>query len=241
MRTLIIDDESLSRSLIRKFCERSGQIEVIGECENGFEAVKAIDEMKPDLIFLDVQMPKLSGIEVLELIAHQPKVVFSTAFDQYAVEAFEKRAIDYLLKPYLYERFEKAIQNVMQTQSLGWAEGLQEEWHKESKPQRLVIKDGDKINLIEHTEILHIDAYDDYVKVFTHEGRFLKKQTMAHLERTLPEDQFIRIHRSHIVSVDKIARVESVDKGKYQVVMKNEVRMPISRNAYPSLKERLGW
>ncbi|MBU2018531.1 MAG: response regulator [Bacteroidetes bacterium] len=242
MRVLLIDDEDLAKKLLRNFCDRHGSLEVIGECSNGYEAVKMIDTLQPDLIFLDVQMPKLSGFEVLELISHQPKIIFCTAFDEYAVKAFEQEAIDYLLKPFLFERFEKAVKRAFDLRQINEPELVQA--RRAIYPEdttRIVIKDGDKINIIPFAELSYIEAYDDYVKIFTDQGRFVKKQTMSYYETNLPENLFARIHRSHIIALNKIQRIENIDKGKYQVVLTNGVRLAVSRSAFPLLKERLGW
>ncbi len=240
MRALIVDDEDLARNLIRKFCERIDGLEVIGECANGFDAVKTIDEAKPDLVFLDIQMPKLNGFEVLELVSHEPQVIFSTAFDEHAVHAFEVNAVDYLLKPYLFERFEAAVKKVQSTAENG--QGIRPDLASlNEEQQRIVIKEGDKITILPLVDIVHIQAYDDYVKIFTEKERFVKKQTMTHYEKHLPSKMFFRIHRSHIIAISRIQTIENADKGKHQVLLTNGIRLPISRSAYPKLKSVLGW
>lgn len=241
MKVILIDDEPLARNILKKYCSQIPEIEIVGECENGFEAVKMIEELQPDLIFLDVQMPKLNGFEVLELLNFQPKIVFTTAFDEYAVKAFEANATDYLLKPFLFDRFEKAfekVKNVPKTSQLKSNEGLFV--HPDEK-QRIVIKDGEKITIIPLEDLIYLEAYDDYVKLYTQKERFVKKQTMAFYEKTLPSSQFVRIHRSSIIAIDRIQSIENMEQGRYQVVLTNQVRLPISRSAFPALKERLGW
>ncbi len=241
MRVILIDDEPLARSILRNYCERISSLEIIGECENGFDAVKMIDEKTPDLIFLDVQMPKLNGFEVLELIQHQPKVIFTTAFDEFAVKAFDANAIDYLLKPFLFERFEQAFDKCSNSNENNENKFSGQSSINLNEKQRIVIKDGEDINIIPLHELIYIEAYDDYVKLFTEEGRFVKKQTMAYYEKTLPDNAFIRIHRSSIIAIDRIHKIENAEKGRYQVLLTNGVRLPISRNALPELKSRLGW
>jgi two-component system LytT family response regulator len=241
MRALLIDDEPLARSIIRNYCDKIPSIEILGECENGFEAVKMIDELKPDLIFLDVQMPKLNGFEVLELTQHDPKVIFTTAFDEYAVKAFDTNALDYLLKPFLFERFEKAVEKCAESASSEEKKISGQSYANPDEAQRIVIKDGENINIIPLPELIYIEAYDDYVKLYTDDGRYVKKQTMTHYEKTLPINLFARIHRSSIIAIDRIQKIESAEKGRYQVLLTNGVRLPISRNALPELKSRLGW
>jgi len=242
MKVLLIDDEALARSILRNYCERIPTIEILGECENGFDAVKMIDEKKPDLIFLDVQMPKLNGFEVLELIQHTTtKVIFTTAFDEYAVKAFDADALDYLLKPFLFDRFEQALEKCMAASIPNERNLNTQAYNYPDERQRIVIKDGEHINIIPLQELIYIEAYDDYVKLYTNDGRYVKKQTMTHYEKTLPDNSFVRIHRSAIIAIDRIHKIENAEKGRYQVLLTNGVRLPISRNALPDLKSRLGW
>lgn len=241
MKVVLVDDEPLARKVLRKYCEQIPEIEILGECENGFEAVKMIEEKSPDLIFLDVQMPKLNGFEVLELLVEPPKVIFSTAFDEYAVKAFDANAIDYLLKPFLFERFQQAYEKVKRLEVGKYALGERKQLIHPNEKQRIVIKEGEKINIIPLEDVVYIEAYDDYVKLHTTTTRFVKKQTMSYYEKTLPSDQFVRIHRSSIVSIDRLQGIEAIENGRYQVLLTTGVRLPISRSAYPDLKSRLGW
>jgi two-component system LytT family response regulator len=241
MKALLIDDEPLARSILRNYCKKISSVEILGECENGFEAVKMIDEIKPDLIFLDVQMPKLNGFEVLELTQHQPKVIFTTAFDEYAVKAFNANALDYLLKPFLFERFEQAVEKCRSAVTPIKNKMNAQNYAHPDEAHRIVIKDGENINIIPLQELIYIEAYDDYVKLHTEDGRFVKKQTMSHYEKTLPISSFARIHRSSIIAIDRIQKIEKTEKERYQVLLTNGVRLPISRNALPELKSRLGW
>jgi two-component system LytT family response regulator len=240
MKVLLIDDEPLARNILKKYCDQIPEIEVIGECENGFQAVKMIEEEKPDLIFLDVQMPKLNGFEVLELLTNPPKVIFSTAFDEYAVKAFDANALDYLLKPFLFERFKQAVEKVKH-QTPKEVSDAGSKYANPDEKQRIVIKDGEKINIVPIHDLIYIEAYDDYVKLYTVDQRHIKKQTMSHYEKTLPTELFVRIHRSSIIAIDKIQGIETIENGRYQVLLTNGVRLPISRSSFPELKNRLGW
>ena len=241
MRVILIDDEPLARDIVRKYCSQIPEIEIVGECENGFDAVKMVEEQQPDLIFLDVQMPKLNGFEVLELLVNPPKVIFTTAFDEYAVKAFDANAQDYLLKPFLFERFEQAFEKVKQMSGAEKIETSGQNYIHPDETQRIVIKDGEKINIIPIADLIYIEAYDDYVKLHTVDGRHIKKQTMSHYEKTLPSGLFVRIHRSSIIAIDRIQSIESIENGRYQVVLTNDVRLAISRSSFPELKQRLGW
>ncbi len=241
MKVILIDDEPLARNILKKYCSNLSDIEVIGECENGFEAVKMIEELQPDLIFLDVQMPKLNGFEVLELLANPPKVIFTTAFDEYAVKAFDANALDYLLKPFLMERFAQAYEKAKKVQEPQQLENVRESYAHPDEKQRIVIKDGEKITIIPMEDLIYIEAYDDYVKLYTSSERYVKKQTMSYYEKTLPASSFVRIHRSSIIAIDRIQRIEAIENGRYQVLLTNQVRLPISRSAFPELKQRLGW
>jgi two-component system, LytTR family, response regulator len=240
MRVILIDDEPLARNILKKYCESIPEIEIIGECENGFQAVKMIEDLKPELIFLDVQMPKLNGFEVLEILSHPPKVIFTTAFDEYAVKAFDANATDYLLKPFLLERFQQAFDKV-KTQHEPQEYTAKQLYNHPDEKHRIVIKDGEKITILPLDELIYIEAYDDYVKLYTAKERYVKKQTMAHFEKTLPSSLFVRIHRSSIIAIDRIQRIETIENGRYQVLLTNDVRLPISRSAFPELKQRLGW
>jgi two-component system LytT family response regulator len=239
-KVLIIDDEPLARSVVKSYLKSFPQLEIIEECANGFEGLKAIDEHSPDLIFLDIQMPKINGFEMLELIDSPPAVIFTTAFDEYAINAFEASAMDYLLKPFSKERFEKAVDK--------WLANSQESTERYKSLQRLrsdehlriVVKDGGEIKIIPTGDVLFIEAYDDYVKIHTIEGYHLKKKTMSHYEKALPQRQFIRTHRSFIINIDVLSKIESFEKNSYRATLSNGQVVPISRTAYPLLKITLG-
>ncbi|MDB5256024.1 MAG: DNA-binding response regulator [Chitinophagaceae bacterium] len=247
LRTLLIDDEPLARDLLRAFLKEYSDFEIIAECSNGFEGLKAIQELKPDVIFLDVEMPKVSGLEMLELVEDPPLVVFTTAYQEHAIKAFELNALDYLLKPFTKERFKKSIEKIEERQKYRSDETnklrqLTEEGALQKQElERVVVKTVNSIKVIPIAEILYIEAQDDYVLVHTAEGKFLKQQTMKHFEQALPVQQFIRVHRSYIVNVQQMQRIEPYDKNGYQLVLKNNTSLPVSRNGYSLLKEKLNF
>lgn len=242
LKCIIIDDEPLARSLMREMLEPLEMVQIVGECANGFEGLKSVQTHQPDLIFLDVQMPKINGFEMLELIENPPAVIFVTAFDEYAVQAFEVNAIDYLLKPIEPARLEKAIAKVAQQQDRGAvkpSEQLQNMLLPE-QTQRVVVKEQGEIKIIPLDKILFLEAADDYVKVHTKEKYFLKYQTMARFEQQLPAQQFIRIHRSYIVNVSFVNKIELLEKEQYTVLLNNGQNVPVSKSGYAKLKTFLG-
>ena len=245
IKAIIIDDEPLARMIVREYLEGRTDMMVLQECGDGFEGVKAIAQHQPDLIFLDVQMPKITGFEMLELLEQPPAVIFTTAFDEYAMKAFEAHAIDYLLKPFTKERFDGAInkwlenrlvkESLLQTQKLVEEISLQPEEHT-----RVVVKTGSNIRIIPIHEVLYFEAYDDYVKIHTKDGYHLKKKTMNHFEKVLSAAQFIRVHRSYIVQLQEITRIEPYEKDGHVVLLKSGSKIPVSRTGYTKLKEVLG-
>ena len=239
--TILIDDEPLARSIVREYLEEFPQIEVMQECNDGFDGLKAIMHHRPQLIFLDVQMPKINGFEMLELIEEPPAVIFVTAFDEYAIRAFESHAVDYLLKPFSKERFTKAVEKFITNNELPPAEKLLES--TAASPQqrhRVVVKTGGKIKIIPVEEIQFLEAADDYVKIQTKEGTFLKKRTMSHFEDILDGQQFVRTHRSYIVNVQHITRIDPYEKENYLAVLKDGKQIPVSKSGYARLKQVLG-
>jgi len=243
MKTIIIDDEPLARSIVREYLKKYPELEIAQECNDGFEGVKAIQQDQPDLIFLDIQMPKINGFEMLELLDQRPAVIFTTAFDEYAIKAFEAHAIDYLLKPFNQERFDKAIQK-WKDHAAGSEKNtnelLETASHSPAQSQRVVVKTGSKIKIIPAQDIYFLEAADDYVKVHTHEGSFLKNKTMNHFERTLDPQQFVRSHRSYIVNVHQITRIDPYEKDNHIAILKSGGRVPVSRNGYAKLRAVLG-
>ncbi len=242
MKAVIIDDEPLARSMVKEYLQPYGDIEVSQECNDGFEGVKAIQQHQPDLIFLDIQMPKINGFEMLELIENPPAVIFATAFEEFAIKAFETHAVDYLLKPFSKERFDKAIQRFLQQKSKPEQTQALLDTVSASSPiqaSRIVLKDGGKIKIIPVPNIHYLEAADDYVKIHTQEGAFLKKKTMAHFEQSL-QQQFVRVHRSYIINTQLITRIDPYEKDGHLVLLSTGVRLPVSKAGYAKLKEVLG-
>lgn len=244
MRAIVIDDENLARALIKTYLQKFDTIEVVAECADGFEGLKAIQQHQPDLIFLDIQMPKITGFEMLELLEEPPVVIFSTAFDQYAIKAFELNATDYLLKPYSESRFEEAVKKAIA--KVGQKESQQEELNnlQESRTQeesldRIVVKTGNKIQILALSQIHHFEAQDDYVAIHSDQGKFLKLIRMKTLEQGLPQENFVRIHRSHMVNVKQIEKLELYEKDSYLLYLKTGEKLPVSRTGHSKLKEVL--
>lgn len=242
IRSIIIDDEPLARSIVKEYLQGQDQIEIVQECSDGFEGLKAIQQHEPDLIFLDIQMPKITGFEMLELIEQPPSVIFTTAFDEYAIKAFEAHAVDYLLKPFNQERFDKAISKWMEQSTKGknTQELLEAAALSPSQNQRIVVKNGSKIKIIPVQDVFYLEAADDYVKIHTSEGYFLKNKTMNHFEQSLDKEQFVRSHRSYIVNIQQITRIDPYEKDNHVAILRNGTKVPVSRNGYVRLREVLG-
>lgn len=242
-KVIIIDDEPLARAIVKTYLKDFPDLEVVAECNDGFEGVKMISEHQPDLVFLDIQMPKINGFEMLELISEKPAVIFTTAFDEYALKAFEAHALDYLLKPFARERFDTAIDK---WRKAGPSAGLKTEAlaaQENKQPDerlRIVVKDGTEIRIIPTSDIHYMEAYDDYVKIYLKDKYHLKKKTMSYFEKVLDPKQFIRIHRSFIININELTKIESFEKNSYVAILRSGKRVPISRNAYSELKAILG-
>lgn len=243
-KVILIDDEPLARQLIKTFLQPYEQVQVVAECGDGFEGFKAIQEYEPDLIFLDIQMPKLSGFEMLELIDNPPAVIFTTAFDEYALKAFEAHAIDYLLKPVIKERFAKAMQKWLAqapTKESPKVEALLESNIYEGYQHRIVVKDNGKIRIIPEQDIHYIEANDDYIKIVTKDGSYLKKSTLSHVEQTLDPQQFVRVHRSYLVPVSQLMRIEPYEKESHIALLHCGAKVTVSKSGMTKLKTLLGW
>lgn len=239
---LLIDDEPLARRVVKEYLKDFPQFTICGECNDGFEGLKSVRELQPDLLFLDVQMPKINGFEMLELLENPPAVVFTTAFDEYALKAFEAHAVDYLLKPFSRERFGKAIQKWQsQEQAAQIQQMVEQSKASPGQAERVVVKDGGKIKIIPIRDISYLEAADDYVKIVTPEGAFLKNKTMAYFGTMLPPDLFVRCHRSFIVQVQLITGIDAYEKDTYTVRLNTGDRIPVSRSGYAKLKEVLGF
>jgi two-component system LytT family response regulator len=240
MKAIIIDDEPLARMIIKEYLQAYPAIEVVEECSDGFAGIKAIQQHQPDLIFLDIQMPKINGFEMLELIDNPPIVIFTTAFEEYAIKAFDAHAADYLLKPFSKERFDKAIQK-MTLQKSNQAQMVAATALQSNMPaNRIVLKDNGKIKIIPLPQVQYLEAADDYVKIYTTEGNFLKKQTMQYFEESLPNQEFIRIHRSYIVNAQLITRITPHEKETHLAMLTNGAMLPVSKAGYARLKQVLG-
>ncbi len=243
IKTIIIDDEPLARSIVTEYLQAHTDVTIVQECNDGFEGVKAIAQHKPDHIFLDIQMPKNNGFEMHELIEQPPSVIFTTAFDEYAMKAFESHAIDYLLKPFSKERFDKAMQKWLSQRKENDSKTkvlLTEEIRQPEERNRIVVKEGGNIRIIPVNEIQYIEAYDDYVKIFTAKEMFLKKKTMSFYEQSLDQSQFIRVHRSYLIQLAQLTRIEPLEKDSHVALLKNGTRVPLSRSGYAKLKAVLG-
>lgn len=245
-KIVIIDDEPLARSIVIEYLQHQKNMEVVAECSNGYEGVKAIMQHKPDLVFLDIQMPKINGFEMLELLDTVPPVIFATAFDEYAIKAFEASAVDYLLKPFSKERFNSALEkwSSKETTDSVQEKNLQkllETGEKQpDEKNRVVVKTNGEITIVPVNEILYIEAYDDYVKLFTKDNYYLKKKTMNYYEQVLDSSQFFRVHRSFILNLQQLTRIEPLEKNSYIALLKSGKKIPLSRNGYGKLKEKLG-
>jgi len=242
IRTVIVDDEDLARQMLREFLSAHTEIEIVAECANGFEAVKTVTELKPDLLFLDIQMPKLDGFEVLELIGTEMAIVFVTAYDEYAIRAFDIHAVDYLLKPFGAERFETALQRVKQR--LGGKLPTPTELSSSARPpaqyaERLVVRDGTRVHIIPVAKLDYAEAQDDYVGLCTEGKKHLKQQTISSLELALDPAQFIRIHRSYIVNLERVTKIEPYSKDNHVVVLASGTQLPVSRSGYARLRSLL--
>ena len=248
LRAVIVDDEAPARALLREFIASDSGVEVVAECANGFEAVKRIGELAPDVVFLDVQMPRLDGFEVLELIGPGPAVVFCTAFDEYALRAFEAHAVDYLLKPFGRERFAAALARVRErlaargaTAATGAPGALAAAARGPGRyAERLVVRDGAEIHVIPVARIDVLEAQDDYVAIHAEGRSWLKTQPLSDLAAGLDPARFVRVHRSWVVSLDRIARLEPYAKDSRIAILKDGRQVPVSRSGYRRLLEQMG-
>lgn len=245
LRVAIVDDEELARLLMRDYLKNAPGVEIVAECANGFEAVKAVSEHKPDLVFLDVQMPKLDGFEVLELIGDSIPVIFATAYDQYAMKAFDAHAVDYLLKPFSQDRLLTALARARERIGQKVAPAPVDEIVRDARApeefaERLVIRDGSRVTIIPAEKLDYVLAQDDYVELHSQKKAYLKQQTISSLEASLNPKRFLRIHRSAIINLERIARIEPYGKDSRVAVLNDGTQLPVSRSGYARLKEILG-
>lgn len=243
LRVAIVDDEAPARAILREYLGGAPGVELVAECANGFEAVQAVANAKPDLLLLDVQMPKLDGFEVLELVERDVAVVFVTAYDQYALKAFEVHAVDYLLKPFGPERLTEALQRVRArlAQKAPAAEPLASRLQSGRRPlTRVLIRDGATVHIVPLSKIDYAEAQDDYVAIHAERRTYLKEQTMAQLEAMLDPRQFVRIHRSYLLNVDRLAKIDATDTDSRVAILRDDTRLPVSRSGYTRLSALLG-
>jgi two-component system, LytTR family, response regulator len=247
IRTVIIDDETPAREIVKHYLSEVDSIELIAECSDGFSGLKTISTLKPDLVFLDIQMPRLTGIELVEVLTEKPEIIFTTAYDQYAIRAFELNAVDYLMKPFQKRRFLEAVKKA--TDKIRSGEGNKEPASKllEKQPEaaapvnRIVVRKGNAINLIPVDQIRYVEAQDDYVMIYHTTGKALKQQTMKFYEDNLPKTDFVRIHRSYIVKVQEIKGIEPYGKDNHVAILHTGDKLPVSRSGYKNLKEELNF
>ncbi|HTH04042.1 MAG TPA: LytTR family DNA-binding domain-containing protein [Vicinamibacterales bacterium] len=244
LRVVVVDDEPLARAVVREYVAAHPGVEIVAECANGFEAVKAVSELSPDLMLLDVQMPKLSGFEVLELIGRSVPVIFTTAYDQYALNAFEVHAIDYLLKPFSAERFAEALtrarERLTARDGMPGVDALVDGIRANQTPlERVLIRDGSKVHVLPVDKIDYVEAQDDYVAFHSDGKSYLKDQTLAAVEGLLEPSRFVRIHRSYLLNIERIARVELYAKDSRVAILRDGVKLPVSRAGYARLAKLL--
>jgi two-component system LytT family response regulator len=245
-KAVIIEDELLARNLLKNYLKDYQKIEIIAECENGFDGLKAINELKPDLVFLDVQMPKLTGFEMLELLEYRPEIIFTTAYNQFAIKAFEQHAVDYLLKPFSKDRLMVAVERAMEKINGNRTGEIPidklTEIPESDTIERVVVKDKNKIHIIPTEQIRYIESLDDYVMIYTRDKRFVKQKTMKFFEDHLNPKEFIRIHRSYIVKVEEIAEIQQYEKESHIVILKNDhTKLKVSKTGYKNIKEALNF
>jgi len=240
MRIIIVDDEMLARGVMREYLAEHADVEIVAECANGFEAVKAITELAPDLVFLDIQMPRLDGFEVAELVGGKTRFIFATAFDQYALKAFEVHALDYLLKPFSQQRLDQALAHARAGEGGQQAEvaaAARDMAATRARPaERVLIRDGARVHVIPSEKIDYVEAQDDYVQIHSEGKAWLKSQRMAELEEQLDAARFIRIHRSYLVNIERVARIEQASKDSHQAVLHDGTRLAISRSGYQRIR-----
>ena len=244
--TIIIDDEPLARDIVKRYASEIEGLNVVAECGDGFEALRQIQAFKPDLLFLDIQMPKLDGFELLEVLDYNPAIIFATAFDQFAIKAFEMNAVDYLLKPFSKERFQGAVQKAIQKIGLEKAnvnnsiETLKEAV-QESRGllDRVVTRLGSKVTVINVDRIWYIESADDYVMIYSELGNHLKEKTMKYFEEHLPSNNFVRIHRGSIINLAQISAIDPYTKDTHMVTLKCGAKLRASAEGYKKLRALL--
>lgn len=244
IKVIIVDDEPLAREVLKGYLAAYPEVSILAECSNGFDCLKSIKSEQPDLLFLDIQMPKIDGFEMLEIIEEKPEIIFVTAFDQYAIKAFEANAVDYLMKPYSRERFDQAFQKAKERIAKALPQGkdaIVQLSKADTIPgkilERVIIKKGVQIIVVPVQQIYYVEAEGDYVTIHAESGSYLKEKTMKYYEDNLPSGAFARIHRSYIVNIASIEKLELYEKETYMVLLKNGAKLRASREGYRRLKE----
>jgi two-component system LytT family response regulator len=240
IKTIIVDDEPLATGLVKEFLGSYPQFEVVAVCHDGFEALKAIQLHQPDLIFLDIQMPKITGLELLELLDSPPAVLFTTAFDQYAVQAFDAKGLDYLVKPFSEARFAQAIARFLRQHKAKELPEAVDYPVSEERSKRIVVRVKNEIKIIQTQDVSFFEAEDDYISIHTHEGKFLKKMTMKQLEESLDPEKFARVHRSFLVNLQQVSGLEPYEKESYLLRLRSGQKIPVSKSGYARLRQVLG-
>jgi two-component system LytT family response regulator len=247
IKIIIIDDETPARELIKHYLKEVDDIEVIAECADGFSGLKSISTLKPDLVFLDIQMPRLTGIELVEVLTEKPEIIFATAYDQYALRAFELNAVDYIMKPYEKRRFLEAVKKAIDKIRSGSGNSMPANQLLGQKPElpspvnRIVVRKANSINIIPVDQVRYVEAQDDYVMIYHATGKALKQQTMKYYEENLPKSDFVRIHRTYIVNVAEIKQIEPYGKDNHVAILNSGDKLPVSRAGYKQLREDLGF
>lgn len=245
IKAVLVDDEPLARSIIVEYLSSYSTIKILAECSDGFEGAKIIMQHQPDIIFLDIQMPKINGFEMLELLDYNPAVIFITAFDEHAIKAFEKHAIDYLLKPVSKSRFDQAMSKYLdrtdqKTEKKHTQQLLDDLESVPSTIERIVVKTGSKIQVIPVHAVICFAADDDYVQIHTKDGMYLKNKTMSFFEDHLDPTMFVRVHRSYIIRIECLERLEPYEKDSQIAILSNKMRVNVSKTGYAKLKQVLG-
>jgi len=244
LRTIVVDDEPLARQVLREYLAEMPGIEVVAECANGFEAVKAVAELTPDLVLLDVQMPKLDGFEVLELVGKDVAVIFSTAYDAYALRAFDVHAVDYIVKPYSPERLNEALTRARERIARRERVSIPREAIAAAQPDRgfpsrVLVRDGARVHIVPVATIDFVQAQDDYVCFHAEGKEYLKDETLGDVEASLDPARFVRIHRSYLLNIDRLARVELDERENRVAILKNGKKLPVSRTGYQRLSDTI--
>lgn len=245
MKAIIIEDEHLAAELLAKNVQSHEQIELIGKFDNGFSGLKGIQELKPDLVFLDIELPKLTGLELLELLDEPPMIIFTTAYNQYAIEAFEKNAVDYLLKPFSKDRLYTAIEKALGKENPASIKTKTEEIissihsSEEKNLDRIAVKNKNDIHLIAAEEVVYLEAQDDYVSIHTKSDSYLKNARLKFFEENLDPQKYVRVHRSFIVNTAFIRKLENYNKDSYLLILTNDEKIRISRSGLQLLRKVL--